>query len=85
MGERGRPPVCGGVSRHEGFSRDRWPCLPCALSVVRDRTAVIAHSPSDLDHLDQLLHRRGRLLERGVLVRRQLDLDDLLERRARRA
>src|SRR4051794_7774359 len=35
--------------------------------------------PLHLDHVDQFLHRAGRLLQRLVLFGRQGDLDDLLD------
>src|SRR4051794_19495267 len=41
--------------------------------------AQASRSELDADHVDELFHRPGRFLERRVFVRRQLDLDDLLE------
>src|SRR3954469_11677191 len=52
----------------ESVSLVPCPLSPCPLS-----------RPSHLDHIHQFLHRARRLPERGVLVRRQLDLEDLFE------
>src|SRR5438067_11437802 len=61
------------------FARSASGRLPNDRTTTSCTSLMIPSRSSDLDYFDELSHRRSRFLERGVFVRRELDLDDLLE------